>query len=139
MDFTEEKFPDLSGSDALTLAKSAVRALYKKLALGIKLIYAADTTVLTDYYIVAYGRSATHCRALANELERVMSASSVFCKHPEGLDAGEWILLDLGNVIVHVFSREAGEFYRFERLFREEDFVSIDDIISDTEADANEQ
>ena len=138
MDLIEEKFPDLSDADSLTVAKNAVKTLYKKLALGIKLIYAADTTVLTDYYVVAYGRSATHCRALATELERVMSASGVHAKHPEGLDAGEWILVDFGNVIVHVFSRDAGEFYRFERLFREEAFISIDDIVSETEQATNE-
>ena len=91
METTEMKYPDLSGADSLTVAKRIVRVLFDKLAKDIKLIYAAGTTVLTDYYVVAYARSATHCRALATELEQNLSASGVITKHPEGFENGEWI------------------------------------------------
>lgn len=129
------KLPCLTDADSLSRAKAAVQVLFKKLALGIKLIYAADTTVLTDYYVVAYARSATHARALANELERVMGEAGVVSKHPEGLESGEWILVDFGDVIVHIFAKEAGEFYRFERLFKEEAFISVADIVTESDRD----
>ena len=129
---------DFSFDDSLSVAKAVVTVLYKKLALGIKLIYAANTTVLTDYYVVAYARSATHARALANELERVLGEAGIPPKHPEGLDSGEWILVDAGDVIVHIFSKEAGEFYRFERLFKEDAFLSVSDIVKDKESKENE-
>ena len=131
MEENNMQFKDLSSADSLTVAKEIVGTLYKKLALGIKLIYAADTTVLTDYYVVAYARSLTHARALANELERVLGEAGIPPKHPEGIEGGEWILVDAGDVIVHVFSKEAGEFYRFERLFKEEAFLSVSDIVKE--------
>ena len=131
---------DLTQADSLTVAKTLVGVLFKKLALGIKLIYAANTTVLTDYYVVAYARSATHARALANELERVLGEAGIPPKHPEGLEGGEWILVDAGDVIVHVFSKEAGEFYRFERLFKEDAFLSVADIVKEiSPEEANEE
>jgi len=139
MENNETKVVDLKEADSLTVAKTVVGVLYKKLALGIKLIYAANTTVLTDYYVVAYARSATHARALANELERVLGEAGIPPKHPEGLDAGEWILVDAGDVIVHVFSKEAGEFYRFERLFNEEVFLPVADIVKEIAPEANEE
>ena len=134
MDELTFKLPDLSEADSLARAKAATQVLYKKLALGIKLIYAADTTVLTDYYVVGYARSSTHARALAGELERILGEAGVVAKHPEGLDAGEWILVDFGDVIVHIFAKEAGEFYRFERLFKPEAFLDITDIVKDSDS-----
>jgi len=133
MENTIEQFEDLTEAASLDIAKKAVSVLFQKLAKDIKLIYAAETTVLTDYYVVAYGRSATHCRALANELERVFGACGIPPKHPEGIESGEWILVDLGDVIVHIFSREAGEFYRFEKLFREENFLSVSEIVTEND------
>jgi len=134
METTEMKYPDLSGADSLTVAKRIVRVLFDKLAKDIKLIYAAGTTVLTDYYVVAYARSATHCRALATELEQNLSASGVIPKHPEGFENGEWILVDFGDVIVQLFTKETGEFYRFERLFGEDAFIPVSDIVTEEDS-----
>ena len=131
MDELTFKIPDLKDADSLAKAKAAVLVLYKKLASSIKLIYAADTTVLTDYYVVAYARSGTHARALAGELERLLGEAGMVAKHPEGLEGGEWILVDFGDVIIHIFAKEAGEFYRFERLFDEKHFLSYDDVVAD--------
>ncbi len=138
MEDNKIEITDLSSADSLTVAKAAVSVLYKKLAIGIKLIYAANTTVLTDYYVVAYARSATHARALANELERVLGAAGIPPKHPEGIEGGEWILVDVGDVIIHIFSREAGDFYRFERLFKEDAFLSVSDIVTDSDINKDE-
>ena len=135
----QEQYSDLSAAPSLTVAREAVRVLMKKLALSVKLIYVAPTTSLTDYYVVAYGRSSTHCRALADGLEDAMAASLLPVRHAEGRDGGDWILLDLGEVIVHIFGREAGEFYRFERLFKEDAFLPTDDILSALEGEAKEE
>ncbi len=126
--------PDLSDTDSLGVAKHIVRVLFDKLAKDIKLIHAAKTTVLTDYYVVAYARSATHCRALATELEQNLSACGVIPKHPEGFENGEWILVDFGDVIVQLFTKEMGEFYRFERLFAEDAFVPVSDIVTESDS-----
>jgi ribosome-associated protein len=83
--------------------------------------------------VIGYGRSTTHVRALANDLADALAASGVPVLRMEGMDTAGWVLLDFGDIIVHVFSKEAGEFYRFERLFKEDAFLPLDDIIAEIE------
>lgn len=131
MEFTNER-PDLSGSEALDIAREACRVLLQKMSLDVKLI-SVGASALTDYYVVGYGRSSTHVRALANDLADSLGASGVPALRIEGMDTAEWVLLDFGEIIVHVFGKEAGEFYRFERLFKQEAFLPIDDIVASLE------
>lgn len=129
---TEQKYPDLSKADALETARVACRILFEKLSLDVKLINVSGSA-LTDYYVVGYGRSSTHVRALANDLADAMVASNVSVRRIEGLDTADWVLLDFGDIIVHLFGKEAAEFYRFERLFKSEAFLSVDDVIPSNE------
>lgn len=116
------KYPDLSNADSLTVARQACRLLNEKLSLDVKLVSLAGSA-LTDYYVIGYGRSSTHVRALANDIADALSASGVDLRRIEGQDTAEWVLIDFGDVIVHIFGKEAGAFYRFERLFKEEAFL----------------
>ena len=125
-----DKHPDLSGAESLAIAKEACRVLLKKLSFPVKLI-SVGSSALTDYYVVGYGRSSTHVRALANDLADALCASGISVRRVEGLDTADWVLLDFGDIIVHVFGKDAGEFYRFERLFKEESFLPIDDIVAE--------
>ncbi len=129
---TEKKYPDLSSADALTVAKEVCRLLHQKLSLDVKLISVGESA-LTDYYVVGYGRSSTHVKALANDVADELAASGVYARRTEGLDSADWVLVDLGDVIVHVFGREAGEFYRFERLFKQESFLPLDEVLGKEE------
>lgn len=122
-------FPDLGSADALTVGKYACRVLLQKLASGVKLISAAGS-VLTDYYVVGYANTATHVRALSGYVADALSAAGVDVRRTEGTDTSEWVLIDCGDVIVHLFRQSIGEFYNFERLFKAEAFVAIDDVIA---------
>ena len=129
---SEKKYPDLSRADALTVAKEACRLLHQKLSLDVKLISVGESA-LTDYYVVGYGRSSTQVRALANEVADELAASGVYGRRTEGLDSADWVLVDLGDVIVHVFGKEASEFYRFERLFKPEAFLPTEEFVGNQE------
>ena len=129
---TQRKHPDLSNADSLTVAKEACRILSDKLSLGVKLIYVGESA-LTDYYVVGYGRSSTHVRALASDVEDVLAACGVYARRTEGVDTADWVLVDFGDVILHVFGKEASEFYRFERLFKAESFLPTDDLCNEKE------
>ena len=122
-----ETHPDLSDAPSLTVAKEACRVLLQKLSEDVKLI-ATEGSALTDYYVVGYGRSSTHVRALANDTMDALAACGVYARHREGFESGDWALLDFGDVIVHVFGKEAAEFYRFERLFKPEAFLPLADL-----------
>ena len=133
----ELNHPDLSSADALDIAKEACRVLLKKLSLDVKLI-SVSGSALTDYYVVGYGRSSTHVRALANDLADAMAASGVLARCTEGRDTADWVLIDFGDIIVHLFGKEAAEFYRFERLFKQEAFLPIDDLIASLDNENND-
>ena len=120
---TMEENHQIPQTEAFPLAEQIIKSLYKHMGQQIRLIYAADTTVLTDYYVVCRGRSATHMQALAADLDDDMCEAGSPALRIEGKNGGEWILVDFGTVIVHIFSGEAMEFYRFDRLFPAEKTV----------------
>ena len=127
----EKNKPDLSNAESIDVAKRTIYLLLKKLARDVKLIYVRENTVLTDYYVVATGRSANHLRTLAGDAADELAACGVHLRNLEGADGGEWVLADFGDVILHIFSKEAREFYRFERLFDEKCFLSYDDVVAE--------
>ena len=121
-------------SDPAEIAAEAVRILSLKQGLAIAEYRVADTSVLTDYYVICSGRSSTHVKALADDVAYQLGNAGVEILHTEGLETGEWVLLDLGVLIVHVFSPDAREFYKLERLIDEAQKVDISDIIASLDA-----
>lgn len=107
-------------------AEEIIRTLYRKLAKDINWIDVRGLSGITDDYIVATGRSGTHVQALADEMELLAERQGWPAPHMEGRGSGEWLLVDFTDVIVHLFGREAREFYRFERLYPAERFLPID-------------
>ena len=112
------------GLEPRALAEELVRILYEKQASDILLYHVTDTTIITDYEIICTGRASTHINALADELDfRTEDEVRI-----EGRDGGSCVLLDFGCVIVHIFARDAREFYKLERLLPEEAAVDISAI-----------
>ena len=105
-----------------------VKALDSKKGLDIRLIKVSDITALTEYFVLATGTSSTQVRALAEEAEVRMSQAGVEPHHTEGKSTG-WILLDYGDVVVHVLNEQSREFYDLERLWADGEKIDISDII----------
>lgn len=112
--------------EALMLAKLAVKALDDKKALDIKLLKVEDLTVLTDYFVIATGTSSTHVKALADEVEAKLTENGIEPGHVEGNRSRDWILLDYGSVVVHVFYPEAREYYALEHLWADAQPVELE-------------
>ncbi len=110
-------------------ARKIVKILDEKKAEDIKLIRISELTVLADYFIIANGTSNTHVRALAEEVEDVMGNEGVLPRNIEGRSTG-WILLDYGDIVVHVFTPADRDYYSLERLWKDADFEDISDIIT---------
>lgn len=115
--------------DTKELALKIVKALDEKKAEDIKLIRISELTVLADYFIIANGTSNTHVRALAEEVEYASEQYGVSPKNIEGKSTG-WILLDYGDIVVHVFTPHDRDYYSLERLWKDGIFEDIDDIIT---------
>ena len=114
--------------DSKNVIEIAVRALDKKKAKDIQVIDISDLTILGDYLVIATGRSNTQVKALAEEVEYVLSQNGVEPHHIEGRTTS-WVVLDYTDVMVHVFHHEARNFYALERLWTDGKPVDISKFI----------
>lgn len=96
--------------------KIAVKALDEKKALDIQVIDIGDLSILGDFLVIATGTSTTHVNALADEVEFKLSEKGLEPSHIEGRNT-PWVLLDYGDMMVHVFMKDARNFYALERLW----------------------
>lgn len=100
-----------------TLWQSAVRSLDKHKAADIVALRVAGLTAITDHFILATGGSATQVRSLADYLEEELGKEGFVPLRSEGYNAGDWITLDYGDAMVHIFRREIRDFYALEHLW----------------------
>lgn len=109
----------LADAEPKEIAEKAAEILDNKKGKDIKVLYVGDKTDISDYFVLVSGNSNTHIRTLADEVEYQLGLCSVPLLSYEGRGNGTWVLLDYGRVVVHVFSREAREFYNLDKLYRE--------------------
>ena len=110
--------------NALDILKISVNALNEKKGLELTAIKVSDLTVIADYFVLATATSNTHVRALADEVEFKLSEAGVVPNHIEGR-ATDWILLDYGDIIIHVFGRKSREFYSLDRMWNDGESIDI--------------
>ncbi|MBR2346081.1 MAG: ribosome silencing factor [Clostridia bacterium] len=124
MEFNEnipvtENLPPLDAENARELADAIAEILDSKKARDIKVLHVEDKTVIAEYFVLCTGNSSTQVKALAGEVEYRTELRGLNPYSVEGRDNNSWILLDYSNVIVHIFSREAREFYNLEKLYED--------------------
>lgn len=93
-----------------------VKTLEDKLADDINVIKLEDSSV-ADYFVVATGNSINQTRALADYIEEALAKEGYELLSNEGLREGEWILIDVSDVIVHIFTQKQREFYDIDNLW----------------------
>ena len=109
----------LDATDAKALAEAIADVLDSKKGHDIKVIYVEDKTVISEYFVLCTGNSSTQVRALLGEVEYRLEQRGVTPYGVEGRDNNSWMILDYSNVIVHIFSREAREFYNLDKLYED--------------------
>lgn len=108
-----------------------IRTLDTKKGEDIQAIKVTDLTILADYFVIVNGTSNTHARALADEVEFQLSQSGTEPQRREADTGNTWIILDYGDIIVHVFYKEARNFYQLERLWADGEQLDISGIIAE--------
>jgi ribosome-associated protein len=103
--------------DTIATAESAAAAIDDKKGLGIVLLDVSGLLVITDVFVIATGTSRRHVLTLAEEVELVLKRMDRRPLRREGLDDATWVLLDYGDVVVHVFDEPTRRFYELERLW----------------------
>lgn len=110
------------------LAKIAINALDDKKGEDIKVIDISEVSVLADYFIIAGGSNRSQIHAMADNVDECLSKNGGTLKQIEGYDAGNWVLLDFQDIIVHIFDKENRLFYDLERIWSDGKQIKIEDL-----------
>jgi len=105
--------------EAKELTKLAVKALEDKKGEDIRIIDIHGVSVLADYFVIADGSNASQVKAMADNVEEELGKAGNECRQIEGYQTAGWILMDYGDLIVHIFSRDDRLFYDLERIWRD--------------------
>ena len=104
---------------------TAVRAAEAKKASEIKVLDLTAVTTFTDYFVICNGSNSKQLQAITDEIALRLKKQGERPTSIEGYDQGEWILSDYSDLIVHVFSEKARQFYDLDRLWREGKVVTV--------------
>lgn len=108
------------------LAKIAYKALDDKKGVNIKVIDISEISIIADYFIIAGGNNENQVKAMADNVEEELHKVGINPNNIEGYTAANWILMDFGDIIIHVFNEDDRLFYDLERIWRDGKTVSID-------------
>lgn len=113
---------------SLEMAKMAIAALEDKKAEDIKVIDISEVSVIADYFIIAGGSNRSQIQALSDNVDEKLGRAGFYLKQKEGYETANWVLLDFGDVIVHIFDKENRLLYDLERIWRDGKQVDIDTL-----------
>ena len=106
-------------SQEFELAKLAISALEDKKGKDIRLIDIHEVSVIADYFVIASGTNQNQVQAMVDAVEEKLGKAGFEPKQIEGSKNSSWILMDYGDLIVHVFDEENRLFYDLERIWRD--------------------
>ena len=114
--------------DFFEAAKTAKEALEDKKANDIRVISIEKISTLADYFIIASGSNRNQVQAMADNAEEALGKAGYHPKQIEGYQSANWILMDYGDVVVHIFDEENRLFYDLERIWRDGEVVEKDSL-----------
>ncbi len=112
------------------MVKLAVAALEDKKAEDVKVIDITEVSVLADYFVIASGTNKNQVQALVDNVEEALGRAGYESRQVEGYQTANWILLDYGDIIVHIFDSENRLFYDLERIWRDGRTVDVKEFTS---------
>lgn len=112
------------------MAKLAYHALAEKKSSNTQIIDISNISVFADYFIIADGSNQNQIQAMCDAVEEALYKSGASVKQIEGNKNSSWILMDYGEIIVHVFSKEDRLFYDLERIWGDGKFISAEELES---------
>ena len=113
---------------AKEMAKLAWQALDDKKGNDIHIIDISKVSVIADYFIIANGENRNQVQAMSDNVEETLGRAGYEPKQIEGYAAANWILLDYGDIVVHIFSADDRRFFNLERIWQDGVAVSPEEI-----------
>ncbi len=115
--------------ETFDILKIAANALNDKKAMQMAAVKIADISDIADYFLICTATSNAHIRALADEVEEKLEEAGVQPDHIEGR-ASDWLLLDYGTVVIHIFGRQSREFYSLDHMWQDGQQVDLTQILT---------
>ena len=100
------------------ILKTVTQSLEDSKAEDIVTIDITEKSALADYMLIASGRSNRHVGAIADHLLRLIKTQGLGSAKVEGLQSADWVLIDIGDIIIHLFRPEVREFYALEKMWQ---------------------
>lgn len=113
--------------DSKQAAWDAAQALAEIKAQDVLVLDVEPTSSFADYFVIATGESSVHMRALADRVRKTLRERESRIKHAEGGESRNWILLDYSDIVVHIFSKPARQYYGLETLWGDAAVVHFHD------------
>ena len=114
--------------DSKKLLEVVVKAADDKKALDIVALDMSEVTFVADYFVIADGTNQNQIQAMRDACEEALYKAGLKTKQIEGNSSSTWILMDYGDIIVHIFSKEDRLFYDLERIWRDGKIVDVADL-----------
>ncbi len=111
------------------MAKIACKAIDDKKGQDIKVINIHNVSVIADYFVIASGTNSNQVQAIVDNVEEQLGRAGYEAKQIEGNRSSSWILMDYGDVIIHVFDEENRLFYDLERIWRDGKVLDMDEFL----------
>ena len=105
--------------DSKKMVQVAHAALSEKMAAEVTVIDITNISTIADYFVITNGQNSSHVHALVDFVQEKMYKAGYACKSVEGFRAANWVLLDYGDIVVNIFSKEDRRFYDLERIWRD--------------------
>ena len=113
---------------SLELANMVAAAASEKKARDIVMMKMVDLTPATDYFVVCSAGSTTQVRAIADSIEeKLLEDEGIAFMHKEGYREGEWVLMDYGDCVAHIFLQDSREYYSLETLWGDAELTAYED------------
>lgn len=114
--------------DSKEMAAVAYRAIEEKKGEDIKLLEIRDITILADYFLIASGGSPSQIQAIVDFVQEKLHEMKCDMKRLEGNRNSSWILMDYGDLVIHIFNREDRLFYDLERIWSDGKLIEPDTL-----------
>lgn len=110
------------------LCKIAVEALEDRKAEDIKVIDIRELSPIADFFIIANGNNQNQLQAMQDAADEALYKAGIKVKQVEGNQSSTWILMDYGDIIIHIFSKEDRLFYDLERIWRDGKIMDVSEL-----------
>ncbi len=109
-------------------ALEVARVAFDKKAKDILILDLKGLTIFADYFVICSGESTTHVRAIAEGVEERLNRAGIMPRGIEGLNYSHWVLMDYGDVILHIFEEATRGFYELEKLWLDAKIIPLSEL-----------